>query len=142
MNAKEYLGQAYRLDQQINSKLEQAEMLRSLTQKVTATYGGEVVSHTRRVTSHEDIIVRLIEAEEDLNRAVDQLIDLKAEISRLIGQVQNASYRMILEKRYLCYKSWDQIADDMQYTRRWLLTKHERALAEIQKLLAEKGATA
>lgn len=37
MNAKEYLGQAYRLDQRINSKLQQIESLRSLTQKVTAS---------------------------------------------------------------------------------------------------------
>ena len=31
MTAKEYLGQAYRLDQRINSKLEQVLSLRELT---------------------------------------------------------------------------------------------------------------
>ena len=38
MTATEYLGQAYRLDQRINSKLQQVESLRSLTRKVTASY--------------------------------------------------------------------------------------------------------
>ena len=47
MTAKEYLGQAYRLDQRINSKLQQVESLRSLTRKVTASYDGETVFHTR-----------------------------------------------------------------------------------------------
>ena len=37
MTAKEYLGQAYRLDQRINSKLEQVLSLRELTTKATAT---------------------------------------------------------------------------------------------------------
>ena len=37
MTAKEYLGQAYRLDQRINSKLEQVLSLRDLTTKATAT---------------------------------------------------------------------------------------------------------
>ena len=37
MTAKEYLDQAYRLDQRINSKLEQVLSLRDLTTKATAT---------------------------------------------------------------------------------------------------------
>ena len=99
MTAKEYLGQAYRLDQRINSKLQQIESLRSLTQRVTVAYGGEVVSHTRNVTSMQDTIVRLMQAEEELNREIDRLVDLKAEIAGVISQVRNESYRLILEKR-------------------------------------------
>ena len=69
MTAKEYLGQAYRLDQRINSKLQQVESLRSLTQKVTASYSGEPVLRTRNVTSLQDTILRLMEAE-DLDAAL------------------------------------------------------------------------
>lgn len=84
MTAKEFLGQAYRLDQRINSKLQQIESLRSLTQKVTQSYDNEVVSRTRNVSSLEDAIIRLMEAEEELNRQIDQLIDTKIEIGKLI----------------------------------------------------------
>ena len=77
MTATEYLGQAYRLDQRINSKLQQVESLRSLTRKVTASYDGETVFHTRNVTSLEDTIFRLMEAEEELNRQIDELVVLK-----------------------------------------------------------------
>ena len=142
MTAKEYLGQAYRLDQRINSKLQQIETLRSLTQRVTVAYGGEVVSHTRNVTSLEDAIVRLMQAEEELNREIDRLVDLKAEIAGVIGQVRNESYRLILEKRYLCFQTWAQIGDDLHYTRRWLLTKHDRAVDVVEKLILEREARA
>lgn len=138
MTAKEYLEQAYRLDQQINSKLQQVENLRSLTEHVTMAYGGEAVSHTRNVTSLQDTIVRLMEAEEELNHEIDRLIELKAEIARIIAQVHNDSYRLILEKRYLCYLPWEQIAADLNYTRRWVLTKHDRAVALIEKLIKEQ----
>ena len=37
MNAKEYLSQAYRIDQRINSKLEQVMSLRALLGKATGT---------------------------------------------------------------------------------------------------------
>lgn len=140
MTAKEYLGQAYRLDQRINSKLQQVESLRSLTQRVTASYDGEAVSHTRNVYSLQDAILHLMEAEEDLNRQIDELISLKVEIGKIIDQVRNESYRLILEKRYLCFLPWDQIAADMHYSRRWVLNRHEQAVAVVDRLLAEKEA--
>ena len=137
MTATEYLGQAYRLDQRINSKLQQVESLRSLTRKVTASYDGETVFHTRNVTSLEDTIFRLMEAEEELNRQIDELVVLKMDISRMIDRVRNESLRLILEKRYLCFLQWDQIAAEMHYSRRWVLKRHARAVEVVDKLMAE-----
>ena len=142
MTAKEFLGQAYRLDQRINSKLQQIDSLRGLTQKVTQSYDNEVVSRTRNVSSLEDAIIRLMEAEEELNRQIDQLVDTKIEIGKLIEKVHNESYRLLLEKRYLCFLAWDQIAAEMRYSRRWVLNKHERALEVADRLLREKEAQA
>ena len=142
MNAKEYLGQAYRLDQHITSKLQQVESLRSLTERVTVAYGGEAVSHTRNVTSLQDTIGRLMEAEEELNQEIDKLVDLKAQIAQIISHVHNESYRLILEKRYLCFQSWAQIGADLHYTRRWLLTMHDRAVDVVEKLISEQEARA
>ena len=138
MTAKEYLGQAYRLDQWINSKLRQVENLRSLTQRVTASYGREPVSHTRNVTSLEDSIIRLIEAEEQINQQIDKMVNLKMDIAALIDHVRNENYRLILEKRYLCFLSWDEIATDMHYSSRWVRNVHERALEVVGKLLKER----
>ena len=56
LTAKEYLSQAYRIDQRINAKLEQVEQLRTLTRKATASYGGERVTHSRIVSAMEDTI--------------------------------------------------------------------------------------
>ena len=138
MTAREYLGQAYRLDQRINNKLQQIEQLRSLAQKVTVSYGGEAVSHTRNVTSMEDTIIRLMEAEKEIKLQIDELVNLKLQISKLIDQVRNESYRMILEKRYLCFLSWDQIASDLSYSKRWVEVKHSRALDVVERLLQKQ----
>ena len=142
MTATEYLGQAYRLDQRINSKLQQVESLRSLTRKVTASYDGETVFHTRNVTSLEDTIFRLMEAEEELNRQIDELVVLKMDISRMINRVRNESLRLILEKRYLCFLQWDQIAAEMHYSRRWVLKRHARAVEVVDKLMTEREGSA
>ena len=139
MNAIEYLDQAYRLDQHINSKLQQVENLRSLTERVTAVYGGEVVSRTRNPWSLQDAIGRVMEAEEELNREIDKLVDLKIEIANVISEVHNETYRLILEKRYLGFLSWNRIASDLNISRRWVLVQHERAVGVVEKLLLKKG---
>jgi len=140
MTAKEYLGQAYRLDQHINIKLHQIESLRSLTQRVTASYDGEVVSHTRNVTSLQDTIIHLMEAEEELNREIDKLVALKVEIGKVIARVRNESYRLILEMRYLCFQPWDVIAANMHYSRRWVRKQHDRAVEVVDAILKEVDA--
>lgn len=139
MTAKEYLSQAYRLDQRINSKLEQVEVLRAMAQKVTTSYESEPVSRSRCVTSLEDTIARMLEAEADLNRTVDALVDLKMEMARYIDQVENYDYQLVLEKRYLCFKTWEQIADDLHFSRRWVNIVHSRALDAMDGILREKN---
>jgi len=135
MNAKDYLNQAYRLDQRINSKLEQVSALRSLTQKVTASYEGEVVSHTRNVSSLEDTILRLMEAEADLNATIDALVDLKTSVYDTIQKVEKPEYQFLLEMRYLCFKSWNEIADQMHLEEHYVFRVHGQALREVEKIL-------
>ena len=48
MTAKEYLTQAYRIDQRINSKLEQVSSLRDLSTKATSTLSDAPPSGTRK----------------------------------------------------------------------------------------------
>ena len=62
MTAKEYLGQAYRLDQRINSKLEQVLSLRDLTTKATATMSDMPGGGSRNVYRMQDIIGKIIDS--------------------------------------------------------------------------------
>lgn len=48
------------LDQRINAKLEQIMQLRSLSQRYTVAFGGEHVSHTRNVSSMEDVVIKIV----------------------------------------------------------------------------------
>jgi hypothetical protein len=142
MTKKEYLNQAYWLDRRIDSKLEQLSALKDMATRTTSVMSGEVVSHTRNVSSMQDVIVKIITMENEVNADIDRLVDLKAEIASVISQVRNESYRLILEKRYLCFQTWAQIGADLHYTRRWLLTKHERAVDIVEKLISEREAGA
>ena len=80
MTAKEYLSQAYRIDQRINSKLEQVSSLRELSTKATATFSDVPPSGTRNVHRLEDVILTIVSLEEEINHEIDRLVDLKHEI--------------------------------------------------------------
>ena len=132
MTAKEYLGQAYRLDQRINSKLEQVMSLRDLTTKATATMSDMPGGGSRNVYRMHDIIGKIIDLEDEINQDIDALVDLKREMVATIKAVADPECQTLLELRYLCFKTWEQIAVDMQYSTRNIYKLHDRAIKEIK----------
>ncbi|MEQ8156605.1 MAG: DUF1492 domain-containing protein [Clostridiaceae bacterium] len=131
MAAKEYLSQAYRIDQRINSKLEQIVSLRELATKATSTLSDTPPSGTRNVHSMEGIIVKIIDLENEINADIDTLVDLKKEIINLIKGINNPEHQTLLELRYLCFKTWEQIAVEMGYSLQHIFRVHDKALKEI-----------
>lgn len=131
MTAKEYLGQAYRLDQRINSKLEQVLSLRELTTKATATMSDMPGGGSRNVYKMQDIIGKIVDLESEINADIDQLVDLKREMVAVIKAVADPEYQTLLELRFLCFKTWEQIAVDMNYSIQHIYRLRDRALKMV-----------
>lgn len=131
MMTKEYLAQAYRIDQRINSKLEQIVSLRELAAKATSTLTDTPSSGTRNIHSMEGIIVKMMELESEINADIDVLVDLKKEIMSIIKKINNPEQQTLLELRYLCFKTWEQIAVDMGYSIQNAYKVHDKALENI-----------
>lgn len=138
MTAKEYLEQAYRLDQRINSKLEQKEALRCLATKSTASLHKNPVSSSND-NYMEDTIIKIVDMEKEIDREIDRLVELKREITGVIDRVDNLNLQVLLELRYLCYKRWPEIAEQMYYTESNVYKMHEKALRKVEEILAEQG---
>ena len=135
MTAKEYLGQAYWLDQRINSKLNMVMSLRETATRTTTVIHDDVVSHTRNVHSMQDIIVRIIEIEQELDAEIDQLVDLKHDIIEVISQISDPPAQIVLEYRYVCYRQWKDIAAELGMHVRNVYRLHERGLQEAERIL-------
>lgn len=135
MTAKEYLQQAFRIDQRINGKLEMVARLRESATKVTSNISDMPRSSSPNLQTMETTVAKLVDLEEEINRDVDALVDLKREIMQTIGQLEKPEHQMILESRYLCYKSWEQIALEMNVQIRWVYRLHGRALSALEQKL-------
>jgi hypothetical protein len=86
-----------------------------------------------------DAVAKIVDLQAEINNDIDRLVDLKREIVGIIKTVNNPEYQTLLEKRYLCFDTWEQIAVDMGYSLRWVHIIHSRILVELGKQFAERG---
>ena len=137
MTVKEYLRQAYRLDQRINSNLEELTRLRIMASTISSTRVGDKVQSSRQ---NDAPFVRTVEKimllEDKINQEVDMLVDLKSQIHDMISAVPQTDERLVLGYRYIHNMTWEQIGNelcaDSRTVRRW----HDEALAHA--VLPEK----
>ena len=132
MTPKEYLNQAYWLDRRSNSKLEQLAALQAMATKTTSIMNGNVVSRTRNVHSMEDVIAKIVDMQAEINGDIDRLVDLKRDIMQVVKAVENPELQTLLELRYLCFKSWPDIAYEMHCSESNVYKVHSRALQAVQ----------
>ncbi len=132
MTAKEYLSQAFYIDSGINSKLEQLTGLHELAVKATSRLSRTPVSGSKDAHQLEEVICKILDLESEIGKEMKRLLELKQEIMRVIESVSNADYRILLEFRYLCFYSWEKIAVEMGYDRRYILKMHNRALNSVK----------
>lgn len=131
MTVKDYLLQARFLDDRINSKTQQIASLNELATKCTTTFSDMPRNPNRGHSRVEDCVIKIIDLEDSLKKDIEKLVDLKKEIMGVIKAVPNVEYQTLLEKRYLCFITWEQIAVDMNYSMQHIHRMHSAALKEI-----------
>jgi len=139
MTVKAYLSQAFLLEQKINSKVAQAESLRNAATKAGVELNGMPPSASRNVSGMEDIIAKMVDLQNDIADHMNRLLDLKREVAEIINQIDSHKHQLVLELRYLCYKNWEDIADELNYQRKYLFRLHKQALEKVDTKRYQKG---
>ena len=132
MTAKEYLRQAYRLDQKISSDLEEVASLREMSASVSSPQLTERVQTSKNTDApFVRALEKIIDLEEHINKEVELLMELKKEIRVVITTVEDTDERMVLKYRYVHNYTWEQIGNelhaDARTDRRW----HGKALQHV-----------
>ncbi|MCQ2308187.1 MAG: hypothetical protein MJ000_11610 [Bacteroidales bacterium] len=118
MNAKTYLQQIRKVDELIDCKQKELESLCQI----------------RLVSSSEKIHEKIEFLQDSIDNHVDQLIDLRTEVMQKIEQL-DAPYVALLYKRYFEFKTWEEIADEMNYSQQWVWLTHGEALKRLERIL-------
>lgn len=135
MNAREYLSQVRQIDQRINTKLELISKLREQAAKATATLSDMPKNDAPNPHSMENIIVKIVDLQAEINREIDVLVDLKREIVAVIQAVHTPAYQSLLEMRYLGFMTWPMIAEICGYEIRSAYRNHRQALRAVDSVL-------
>ena len=138
MTAREYLSQAYRLDQRIQSKKNQIVSLENVATSCTSAITGMPRDPSPTVSPMADAVCKIVDIKNDLKDELTQLLIYKISILELIRDVTDIEYKLILEKRYLCYQQWEEIACDLNYSVSWVLKLHRKSLRAVDAVMAGK----
>ena len=132
MTAKEYLRQAYRLDQKINSDLEEVAALREMASSVSSPQLSERVQTSRKGDApFVRCLEKIIELEDKINKEIDLLEELKKEIRMVITTVEDTDERMVLKYRYVHNYTWEQIGNELHADARTVRRWHGKALLHV-----------
>ena len=135
MRAEEFLSRAYRLDQQIQSKVLQLDRIRACASGSGLRYGDVKVQSSGPDSMVENAVMRIMEEERAINEEIDRLVDTKRQIREVINQVEDVTCRLLLEKRDLLFETWPKICVDMKMGLRWAQVRHREAVEMVQGIL-------
>lgn len=150
MTAKEYLGQVYYIDREINMTLAKADKLRKSLygkgQKFDDVGGSKSSQSSDEIG---DVIATVIDYENKANALIDKLIKARIEIETAIKLVPDFIQREVLERRYLLFQPWETyfdiktgdkiigIDEAMHYSSRQIYRIHGKALLWVSVNVSE-----
>lgn len=137
VNAKDYLLQIQKLDKLIENKLQEVAHWKEVATGTTVCSEGDRVQSSGSKQKMADAICRYMQMEDEINAAIDRLVDTKQEIIETIEQLSIDEYDL-LHKIYVQKKELYEAAMEMDRSYRWATSVHGRALANVQKILNER----
>ena len=135
MTAKEYLRQYGQIEREIERLLEERQRWVDLATRITPAYSDAPKGGQSGDGKIPAAVERIAEQEEKIDAKIAELTKLLDEIEKLLGEVRNSNYRLLLELRYLQGLTWEQIAEKMHYSWRHIIRLHGKALLQMQNVL-------
>ena len=131
MTTLEFLSQAYRLDLRIDCKLAQIASLNELATKCTSTLSDTPHQPNYSVSSMAEAVTKIVDLQREIDEDLNQLINIKQQIVSCIKAVENKECQTLLELRFLCGWTWEEIAFKKGYSIQHTFRMRERALKQV-----------
>ena len=132
MTALDFLSQAYRLELLIESKLEQVAYLNDLATKCTSIITGMPHNPNKGGSPMADAVCKIVDLQTEIDRDINRLVDVKRQIVIAIKSVDNKEYQTLLELRFLCGCTWEEVAVKMGYSIQHTYRIRDQALKKIK----------
>lgn len=129
MTAKEYLSKAYRLNEKIESNLRLIERLRNIATNITVNLDEKV--NGGKTGGRASTIEKIVDLQKKVNEEIDSLVDMFCEIRQTIESLCDEDEKLLLTLRYVEFMKWEEIMDEMHFSKRRVMQIHEKALKDV-----------
>lgn len=131
-NSKKYLNRLKALDTCIKQKQEELVQLRSLAQSVTIDVKAETVQTNPNYDRLSETVVKIVCLEDEVCTEIEGFAQKKHKIINEIQSLDDDTYISILFKKYVEYKTLEQIAFEINYSYDHTKHLHSFALKSFQ----------
>lgn len=136
---EKYLGKIELMDIQINNRWEDLQRLYSMRTKMTTIFSLTPGTGSGNQSKIEDLSIKILELESELNRKIDRFVDFKKEAMDLIDSLNSKEFTEVLSRIYFKYMSIDDVAYDMGVSTKTIRNRHNEAIQAVEAALKEKG---
>lgn len=133
MTVKEYLGQAYRLENKIRLQLMRIEELKELAASVSSPGFEEHYNASRNTDApFVKTVEKIMEYQEKADKRIRILLDLREQMRNCINELQSADMSLVLEYRYIHSMAWAKIGEELDVDERTVRRWHNQALSQFK----------
>lgn len=136
MEAKQFLEQYKDALTNIKNLEDQKAELETVATSAAIVTDRERVQSSRRQDRMADTAVKIASIEDYIIEWRLWALHVLQEIESVIRQVDNPDMRKVLHMRYIERKTWGKIAEETKLSYRWVLRTADKALSEVERILA------
>lgn len=138
MTTKQYLNQIDRINRMINNKLAEIYQLKTMVCSISVSANEDKVQSSSDKDKLGSAVAKIVDLENEINKAIDIYVDKKERIVSQIDSIKDIMEYQVLFSRYIEYKTFEQIAEDNDYSVRQILRIHGNALVEFEKKFGQE----
>lgn len=128
---KEWLQQYRNNEKEIDRLTEEIQRWASRSTQMTANLDGMLRSSN--VSDKVQISVeRIAELQDKLCNAINQCVELRQTIEKVINKVDDSTLERLLKLRYIEGHTWERVAAEMHYSWQHIHKLHSQALHKIR----------
>ena len=134
LTAKQYLDQLRVIDTKINQKMEElADLMTAATSTGAIDYSKDRVQ-TSPQNAQENRICKYVDLDAEINREIDEFVDIKHRVTKEIQELNVDYYIKILFKVYVQYKTGKDAANEIGLSYQYVRDLHKKALKAFEEL--------
>lgn len=139
LEVKEYLREVRSQYRYAQVLCERAQRYRDMAMRATGRVDAVRLSGTPRRSKVEDNVLAMVDVHRELKERVNELMQETRRAEKLICTLSDERYHAVLQLRYLCGLSWEEVAQRLNFSVRWVHKLHGEGLKQLAQNWTHRG---